>query len=167
MTVQLISYQCKKERRGGEETTIVGFSWGFVMSSFICFICMRPILCNVNHYILLFPLPHIMSRQVIVLVPTRVGTSSGNILGGTESAPRNKVIYCILFRNITVILKPWKMVNNVNLHSGNFFQSLKNHNKAPMQSPHSVTLKLIPVSACQLKIFASVCSCVGPSPTEA
>jgi hypothetical protein len=128
-----------KKRRIGNH-----YSWiflGIVMSSFICFICMKPILCNVNHYILL-------CRQVIVLVPTRVGTSLGNILGGTESAPQNKVIYCILFRKITVILKPWEPVNNVNLHSGNFFQSLKNHNKTPMQSPHSVTLKLIPVSVC-------------------
>ena len=38
---------------------------------------------------------------------------------------------------------------------GIFFQSHKKRNQVPMQSPHSDSV--IPVSACQLKICASVC----------
>jgi hypothetical protein len=65
----------------------------------------------------------------------------------------------MLFRNRTVILKASELVNNVILHSGHFF-SVPQKNAT---SPPSVT-QHIPVSASQLKIFASVCAGYLPLP---
>ena len=89
--------------------------------------------------------------QSVVEPGVGTGWNRTKMYWGTESEPRTKVIYTVPEQN-----HYFKM-------NGNWIITLiyvPGHAK-PMQSSHYITQKCIPVSACQLKIFVSVCSCVG------